>query len=87
LTRVFIGFSVSSYDVTAVAGQDYTAISNQQILFTPNGPTEQNIVVPISDDASLEGTESFVLTVSSQNPNTRIGNNANTTVRIIDNDG
>ncbi|CAB3981091.1 tandem-95 repeat, partial [Paramuricea clavata] len=78
--------SVSSHDVTAIAGLDYTAISNQEITFTPNGPTEQDIVVQISNDSLLEGTESFLLAVSSQNVNTRIGDNANTTVRILDND-
>ena len=87
MTHIFVAFSVSSHDVTAIAGLDYTAISNQEITFTPNGPTEQDIVVQISNDALLEGTESFLLAVSSQNVNTRIGDNANTTVRILDNDG
>ena len=53
----------------------------------PNGPTEQDIEIQISNDNLLEGTESFLLTVSSQNVFTIIGNHANTTVRIIDDDG
>ena len=84
---VIPAFSVSSHDITAIAGQDYTAISNQQITFTPSGPTEQDLLVQISSDDLVEGTESFLLTVSSQNVNTKIGNNENTTVRIIDQDG
>ena len=79
--------SVSSHSGTAVGGLDYTAISNQEITFTPGGPTEQDIVVAINNDDLLEGTESFVLTVSSQNVNTRIGDYRNTTVRILDDDG
>ncbi|CAB3983870.1 gliding motility-associated C-terminal domain-containing, partial [Paramuricea clavata] len=77
---------VSSHDITAIAGLDYTAISSQEITFTPNGPIEQDIVVQISNDTLQEGTESFLLAVSSQNVNTRIGDNVNTTVRILDND-
>ncbi|XP_028399458.1 uncharacterized protein LOC114522881 [Dendronephthya gigantea] len=78
--------SVSSFDVTATAGQDYTEISRKEIKFSPGGPTEQEIVIPINNDTLLEGTESFLLSVSSQNAYTRIGENANTTVRIIDDD-
>lgn len=78
---------VSSSDITATAGLDYTAILGQEITFTPGGPTEQNIVVHVSNDSLLEGTESFLLTVSSQNAYTRIGKNANATLRILDNDG
>ena len=84
---LLLAFSVSSHDITAIAGQDYTAILNQPITFTSSGPTEQDLVVQISSDDLVEGTESFLLTVSSQNLNTKIGNNENTTVRIIDQDG
>lgn len=79
--------SVSSQSGTAIGGLDYTDISSQELTFIPGGPTEQDIVVGINDDNLLEGTEFFLLTVSSQNANTRIGNYENTTVRILDDDG
>lgn len=79
--------SVSSQSGSAIAGLDYTDISSQELTFIPGGPTEQDIVVEIIDDDLLEGTEFFLLTVSSQNANTRIGDYGNTTVRIFDDDG
>ena len=83
----FVAQSVSSQSGTAIGGLDYTDISSQELTFIPGGPTEQDIVVGINDDNLLEGTEFFLLTVSSQNANTRIGNYENTTVRIFDDDG
>ena len=46
-------------DVTATAGADYTAVSGA--LTFPAGATERTLAVPIIDDASDEGAETFVV--------------------------
>ena len=78
---------MSSLDISANAGQDYTAITNKQITFNLDGPTTQDIAVKVTNDALLEGTESLLLAVSSSHTNVKIGQIANTTVRIFDDDG
>lgn len=78
---------MSSLDISAIAGQDYTAITNQEITFNPNGPTSEEITINLLNDTLLEGTESFILTVSSSHTNIKIGQIANTTVKIFDDDG
>ena len=87
ILSIYFTFSVSSFDISANAGQDYTAITNQKITFNPNGPTTQEIAVNLTNDALLEGTESLLLAASSLHTNIKIGQIANTTVRIFDDDG
>ena len=45
-------------DDTALSGSDYTATSGT-LTFTPGGGATQTISVPITDDAVVEGAESF----------------------------
>lgn len=49
-------------DGTAIAGEDYTAISGTLIILA--GQTETTISVPIIDDAIMEDTETFTLNLS-----------------------
>ena len=79
-------FRVSSRNNSAFAGIDYDRVINEEVTFTPNGPTVQSLSVNIIDDDILEGTESFFLDVSSSVSNIVIGQRASTTVRIFDED-
>jgi glucose/arabinose dehydrogenase len=50
-------------DASATSGSDYAAVSGQ-LTFAP-GVTRQSILIPIYDDAFVEGNESFNLTIDS----------------------
>lgn len=70
-------------DGTARAGSDYTAKSGT--LSFAAGVATANIVVPITNDTSVESSETF--TVSLSNPTgLTLGSPNSTTVTIIDND-
>jgi hypothetical protein len=86
------GVAPSQVDVSAVAesatpGQD-TASFNVTANF-PDGGTSQSFPLAITDDAAVEGTETFRLHLSNPqgcavNPSFRVGDDA--TVAIVDND-
>lgn len=73
-----------STDGTATAGSDYTATGSQTLTFlaTENSKT---ITIPTTDDAVIEGTESFTVTLSGNSAGSDIGQ-AVGTVTINDND-
>ncbi len=50
-----------TFDATATSGSDYTAVSGQ--LTFASGVTRQSILIPINNDALMEGNESFNLTI------------------------
>ena len=56
-----------SSDITASAGEDYTAVSGL-LTFDP-GVTEQTFQVPITDDLAFEGSETVSLTLYSESLN------------------
>ena len=58
---VTVNYSTS--DGTAIAGQDYTAVSGGTVTFNP-GETSKNASVTILDDSLAEGNETFSLTIS-----------------------
>ena len=74
----------ASADGTATAGLDYTAVSGT-LTFTP-GVTQQTITVPITDDAFVEGNETFTVTLSNPSAAATLGTPASATVTIVDND-
>ncbi|HEY9907903.1 MAG TPA: DUF4347 domain-containing protein [Thermosynechococcaceae cyanobacterium] len=47
----------TTVNATAVAGQDYTGISGT--LTFASGETSKTVIIPIADDAIIEGTETF----------------------------
>ncbi len=48
---------------TAIAGQDYTAVSGL-LTWSPGESTDQQIIVPIINDGSPEGDENFTVTLT-----------------------
>ena len=80
-------FSVSTQQITALAGADYTSVTDYVLTFAPGGTTLQHITVNITDDNFIEGTERFSASLSTTNSFTIIGSINETIVRIIDNDG
>jgi len=52
----------STKDGTAVAGDDYTAVSGASLVFLP-GQTSQTIQIPIINDSELEFNDSFFIVV------------------------
>jgi uncharacterized repeat protein (TIGR01451 family)/uncharacterized delta-60 repeat protein len=77
-----IEFSTSN--VTAVAGADYMA-TNGTLTFL-DGENVQFISIPIVDDASVEGDETFAVRLSNPATGTLLGAPSVATVTITDND-
>ena len=69
-------------DDTASAGLDYTAASGQAVIEA--GELSTSFVVPIADDAALEGDETFLVTLD--NPANALLGQASATVTILDDD-
>jgi beta-glucanase (GH16 family) len=53
----------STSDGTAIAGQDYTAVTNGYLIFAP-GETTKNIEVSLTGDNAFEDDETFYVTAS-----------------------
>ena len=60
-----VSFTYSLNDGTATAGTDYTHLAAGSRSFSiPVGSTTRSFSIPILDDISVEGTESFTITIS-----------------------
>ncbi|POF43391.1 hypothetical protein B0D71_00830 [Pseudomonas laurylsulfativorans] len=83
-TPVTVNWSLLSQ--TATAGTDFTGapLSNGTLTF-PAGITELTVPFNITNDASIEGTETFKLRLSGASTNALIGD-TETTATIVDND-
>ncbi|WP_455209182.1 Calx-beta domain-containing protein [Kaarinaea lacus] len=71
-------------DGTASAGSDYSATSG--MLTFPDGVTTQTITVPIVDDATFEGNETVLVSLSSVTGGVNLGTPATATITILEND-
>jgi hypothetical protein len=71
-------------DGSAVAGSDYTPTSGT-LTYGP-GETSKSFVVPITDDSTHEGAESFGVTLSNPSGGTTLGAAKAATVNIADDD-
>ena len=69
---------------TANAGSDYTATTGT--LNFADGITSQTITVPITDDAAIEGNETFTLTINTPTGGATLGATTVSNVTILDND-
>jgi hypothetical protein len=69
-----ITFDASTSNGTALAGSDYSAVTNQQFTIPPN-TASLTVPVPTVDDTTAESTESFGLTISNSTSGTAIGDN------------
>lgn len=69
---------------TATAGQDYTTTNG--VLSFGAGEASKPITVPITNDTSVEGNETFSVNLSSPAGGATLGSPASVTVTIVDND-
>ena len=56
-------YEYGTQDGTATAGEDYTAQSGT-LTFNPGDPLTQTITVPVVDNDTYEGNESFTVALS-----------------------
>jgi hypothetical protein len=77
--------AVSTVNGTALAGTDYTAVSNMVLTFGPN-VTSQTFVIPIADNELKDGTRSFGMFLTANAPGTTVSVGGTATVNILDND-
>lgn len=58
-----VSFTWSTSDGTAIAGEDYTAVTGSIVAFAP-GETTKNIEVVLANDSTYEPDETFFVTIS-----------------------
>jgi subtilisin family serine protease len=80
-----VSVRVSTSNGTAVAGQDYTAISDLPLTFA-GGETSKTFNVAITNDTINEADETVILTLSSPSAGASLGDPATATLTIQDND-
>lgn len=68
-----VTFDIATSDGSAQAGNDYTATSVTPATISAGNTTYQ-FVVPIIDDALVEGDETFAITISNVSANATLGN-------------
>jgi hypothetical protein len=78
-----VAVDVTTLDGSAVAPEDFTALSPTTIVFAP-GEISRTLDVAITDDSLAEGDEAFTLALS--NPINATRSNTTATVTIIDNE-
>jgi ribosomal protein L35AE/L33A len=79
---VSVGYATANG--TAIAGNDYTAASGT--LNFADGQTSQTFTVNITNDALVEGNETFTVSLSNPTGGAMLGNPVTATVTIIDDD-
>ncbi|XP_028394545.1 uncharacterized protein LOC114518753 [Dendronephthya gigantea] len=83
---ITVSVRLSTVHDTATWPSDFAAISNQIIEFKPGESLIKQVPVNIADDEVVESTETFSVTLSTQNAKVAIGTYGTATVSIIDND-
>jgi hypothetical protein len=76
---------VSTANGTAVAGSDYTAVS-QTVTWAGNDLTPKTISLNLVNDAVAEVTESFSVQLSNASSGTLIGSPSSVTLTVVDDD-
>ena len=76
---------LSTVNGTALAGTDYTAVSNQLLTFGPS-VTTQTFVIPITDNEVKDGARTFSVFLTPGTAGTAISAGGTATVTIQDND-
>jgi Calx-beta domain len=77
-----VSVDFSTTDGTAIAGQDYTATSGT-LTFT-GGETTRTIQIPITDDSTTEGPETFTVSLRSNTNIEQLGAPGSLTVTLQD---
>jgi len=80
-----VAVTYATADDTATAGSDYSATSGT-LTWPDNNDDTRTVTVSILEDAAIEGTEAFTVSLGSPTGGATLGSPATTTVRIIDND-
>ncbi len=83
-TGTVVSVDYATTNGTATAGLKYTAVSGT--LSFAAGQTNQTLVVPILNEAFVEGTKTFRVLLSNPMGGAVLGTRASTTVSISDND-
>src|SRR6185369_10231059 len=79
-----VGVTFFTGDGTANVGFDYVATSGT--VSFGNGETNKDIVVPILDDAFVEGNETFLITLTNATGGATIAGTNTAAVTILEND-
>jgi uncharacterized delta-60 repeat protein len=80
-----LAISVVTSNGTALAGADYVYTSNR-LSWVHNETTAKSVVIPMLDDALVEGTETFKVNLVSPSVSGSIGSMGSATVNIMDDD-
>ena len=89
LTSLAFSFSVTTSDSTAINGEDYIGVTGTLVTFA-QGEATQILNIPIVDDSTEEGEESFLVDLKlhgPSRPSAALGSRNQMTVIIEDNDG
>ena len=73
---------VATANGTAIAGTDYTAVS--QTLTFADGQSSQNVTIPLIDDKRADGAETIMLSLSSPSAGTSLTDPSVVTLTIFD---
>ncbi|MEC7492219.1 MAG: Calx-beta domain-containing protein, partial [Pseudomonadota bacterium] len=77
---------VSTADGTAFSPDDYTAVSSQTVSFAGNAGEQQTVSITLKSDTSIEGDESFTVSMSNPSNSEVLDISDNATVTITDDD-
>lgn len=80
-----VGAQVITSDGSAVAGEDYTAVSTG-VSFGDGEGGSREVAVPLTDDALIEGNETLNVTLSDPSGGADLGDPSAATVTILDDD-
>jgi hypothetical protein len=83
-TSGVVGVNYATSDVSATAGQDYTAVSSTVLLF--DGQTSGTFTIPITSDNSYEPNETVQITLSNSSGGAVITNPSTATLTITNDD-
>ena len=64
---------VSTVDGTAIAGEDYLAVTNKEVNFTQGGATTQNVTVTLLNDVEIDADETFSMEVYKSKQDAEVG--------------
>ena len=77
---------VSTADGTAFSPDDYTAVTSQTVSFAGNAGEQQTVSITLKSDTSIEGDESFTVSMSNPSNSEVLDISDNATVTITDDD-
>ena len=81
-----VSATFATADGSATAGQDYTATAGQVINFADGAAADQSISIPILNDISFEGNETFTGALSAPQGGATLGSPNSATVTILEDD-